>query len=148
MGIVERFGEYAQAFEKAYENDDWSVLEPYFTEDAVYDFVADPPLKGRHEGRAAMLKDFKELVDGFDRRFVSRRVDLLEGPLEKDGAVWARRAAIYTLDGAPEWCMEGEERAVFEGDRIKLLEDKVPAEGVERLNAYLGEHGGKMRPAA
>ena len=148
MDIVERFGEYAEAFEKAYESDDWSILEQYFTEDAVYDFVANPPLGGRHEGRATILKDFKELVNGFDRRFVSRRVDPIEGPVEKNGEVWMRWAAIYTLDGAPECRMEGEERAVFEADRIKLLEDKVPAEGVERLNAYLGEHGGKMKPAA
>lgn len=94
------------------------------------------------------MKDFKEIVDGFGRRFTSRRVEMMEGPIEKDGAVWMRWAAIYTLDGAPECRMEGEERAVFEGDRIKLLEGTVPDEEAQRVGAYLEEHGGKMEPAA
>ena len=37
MGEIERFGEYAAAFEVAFEKDDWSVLEPFFTENAVYE---------------------------------------------------------------------------------------------------------------
>ena len=93
MGIVERFTEYAQVFEEAYDSDDWSVLEPYFTEDAVYDFIAGPPLGGRHESRATILSDFQAAVNGFDRRFASRRLEVLEGPLEKNGEVWMRWAA-------------------------------------------------------
>ena len=41
---LERFGQYAAAFEQAFESDDWSVLEPYFTEDAVYESSASPSL--------------------------------------------------------------------------------------------------------
>ena len=146
MGIVERFGAYAEAFEQAYASDDWSVLEQYFTEDAVYNFIAAPPLGGRHEGRATILRDFQSAVNGFDRRFASRRIDLIEGPLEKDGDVWMKWAAIYTLDGAPECRMEGEERAVFEGDRISLLEDSVTDAEGQRLGAYMEAHGDKLKP--
>lgn len=146
MSMIERFGAYAEAFEQAYESDDWSVLEPYFTEDAVYNFIAAPPLGGRHEGRATILSDFQSAVNGFDRRFTSRRIELIEGPVEKDGAVWMRWAAIYTLDGAPECRMEGEERAVFEGDRISLLEDTIPESEGQRLGAYMETHGDKLKP--
>lgn len=145
MGIVERFGAYAEAFEQAYASDDWSVLEQYFTEDAVYNFIAAPPLGGRHEGRATILRDFQSAVNGFDRRFASRRIELIEGPLEKDGDVWMKWAAIYTLDGAPECRMEGEERAVFEGDRISLLEDSVTDAEGQRLGAYMEAHGDKLK---
>ena len=148
MNIVERFLEYAQAFEDAYDSDDWSLLEPYFTEDAVYDFVAGPPLGGRHEGRATVLRDFQAAVNGFDRRFSSRRVEFLEGPMEKNGEVWMRWAATFTPDGAPDCRVEGEERAVFEGDRISLLEDKASDEECQRLGAYMQAHGGKLKPAA
>ena len=148
MGIVERFLEYAQAFEDAYDSDDWSLLEPYFTEDAVYDFIAGPPLGARHESRATILSDFQTVVNDFDRRFTSRRVDLIEGPIEKDGEVWMRWLATYTLDGAPDCRLEGEERAVFEGDRISLLEDRVSDEECQGLVAYLEAHGGKWKPAA
>ena len=146
MGIVERFGAYAEAFEQAYASDDWSVLEQYFTEDAVYNFIAAPPLGGRHEGRATILRDFQSAVNGFDRRFASRRIELIEGPLEKDGDVWMKWAAIYTLDGAPECRMEGEERAVFEGDRISLLEDSVTDAEGQRLGAHMEAHGDKLKP--
>ena len=146
MSIIKRFGAYAEAFEQAYASDDWSVLEQYFTEDAVYNFIAAPPLGGRHEGRATILRDFQSAVNGFDRRFTSRRVELVEGPLEKDGDVWMKWAAIYTLDGAPECRMEGEERAVFEGDRISLLEDSVTDAEGQRLGAYMEAHGDKLKP--
>jgi ketosteroid isomerase-like protein len=145
MGIVERFGAYAEAFEQAYASDDWSVLEQYFTEDAVYNFIAAPPLGGRHEGRATILRDFQSAVNGFDRRFASRRIELIEGPLEKNGDVWMKWAAIYTLDGAPECRMEGEERAVFGGDRISLLEDSVTDAEGQRLGAYMEAHGDKLK---
>ena len=148
MGMVERFLEYAQAFEDAYDSDDWSLLEPYFTEDAVYDFIAGPPLGARHESRATILSDFRDAVNGFDRRFTSRRVDLVEGPIERNGEVWMRWLATYTLDGAPDCRLEGEERAVFEGGRIGLLEDKVSDEECQRLAAYLETHGNKLKPAA
>ena len=40
---IPRFGAYAAAFEKAFENDDWSVVEPFFHEDAVYEVALPPP---------------------------------------------------------------------------------------------------------
>ncbi|MEJ2088255.1 MAG: hypothetical protein P8Y69_07240, partial [Gammaproteobacteria bacterium] len=61
MGIVDRYLAYADAFEQSYEDDDWSRIEQYFTEDAVYD--GDPPA----EGRAAVLAKLKGGVDTFDR---------------------------------------------------------------------------------
>ena len=144
MGMIERYAAYAAAFEEAYESDNWSVLEPYFTEEAVYDFIAAPPLGGRHEGRATVLNDFKDAVNGFDRLFKSRKVDLLEGPVEKDGDVWVRWAATYELEGAPDLRMEGEDRASFAGDRIRLLEDRVTDEEGAKIGTYMAAHGGKL----
>ena len=37
MSIVDRYQAYADAFEQSYEDDDWSHVEPFFTEDAVYE---------------------------------------------------------------------------------------------------------------
>ena len=117
-----------EAFEEAYATDDWSVLELYFTQDAVYDFIAAPPLGGRHEGRATVLNDFKDAVNGFDRRFRSRKLDFIEGQIEKDGGVWVRWTATYELEAGLALHMEGEERAFFEGDCIRLLEDRITDE--------------------
>ena len=145
MGQSERYVAYATAFEEAYASDDWSKLEPFFTEDAVYEFIAPAPFGGKYEGRAAVLAQFKNSVNGLDRRFDSRKVEVLEGPVEKNGSVWIRWAAIYTLTGAPDCRMEGEERAVFTHDRISRLEDSLTASEAGRIGAYFAQHGAKLK---
>jgi hypothetical protein len=103
-------------------------------------------LGGAYEGRAALLAQFKNSVNGLDRRFDSRKVEVLEGPSEKDGTVWIRWAGVYTLAGAPDFRMEGEERAVFVGDRIRRLEDSITDAEAGRAGAYLAQYGAKLKP--
>lgn len=146
MGILDRYLAYAAAFEEAYASDDWSRLEPYFTEDAVCEFIAPAPFGGEYKGCAAVLTQFQNSVNSLDRRFDSRKVEILEGPSEKDGSVWMRWAATYTLAGAPDCRMEGEERAVFTGDRISRLEDSITDAEAGRLGAYFAQHGAKLKP--
>jgi hypothetical protein len=126
MDPIERFQQYADAFEDFFEKDDTTLLEPYFTEDAVYETLADPPLGECVEGRAAVLAYLKKSVDSFDRRFESRELEILEGPEVRDGAVWLRWRGRYRVSGAPALEMEGEETVTFEGDRIRRLEDRFP----------------------
>lgn len=145
MGKIEKYLEYAAAFEEAYASDNWSKLEPFFTENAVYAFVAPAPFGGEYQGRAAVLTQFQNSVNSLDRRFDSRQVEVLEGPLEKDGGVWMRWAAIYTLAGAPDCRMEGEERAVFTGDRISRLEDSITSEEAGRIGTYFAQYGTKLK---
>ena len=42
MDPLARFSEYAAAFEEAVRTDDWSGVEPFFTEDAVYEVTGSP----------------------------------------------------------------------------------------------------------
>jgi ketosteroid isomerase-like protein len=144
MSALQRFAAYAAAFEKAYANDDWSVVEPFFTEDAVYDAGLPALLAGRIEGRDAILAYFPDVLDRFDRRFASRRVELVEGPREDGDAVWLRGRAIYTADGAPDLAFELEETARFTGDRIRRLEDLYTDDEKDRLAAYMREHGARL----
>ena len=146
MGTIDRYVAYATAFEEAYASDNWSKLEPFFTDDAVYEFIAPAPFGGKYEGRAAVLAQFKNSVNGLDRRFDSRTIEVLEGPSEKDGDVWVRWAGIYTLAGAPNCRMEGEERAVFAGDRIRRLIDSITDAEASRLGTYFAQHGAKLKP--
>jgi ketosteroid isomerase-like protein len=143
MTQIARFLQYAAAFEEAYAADDWTKIAPYFTEDAVYEPLGafGEPIVGRGPLQAAL----KGMVDAFDRRFASRSVEVVEGPLERDGAVWFRWAATYTLAGAPPLRMEGEETAIFEGDRIRHLADRMAPAEVERVQAYMAAHGAKLR---
>ena len=144
MSKVERFQQYADAFEVAFEKDDWSAVEPFFTENAVYEIIADEPLGGLHEGRRAVLDYFKQALDGFDRRFDSRELEPTEGPIEKDGAVWMRWRVTYRVGDAPPLSMEGEETATFEGDRISRLEDRFQPNAGKEAALWMGEHGSKL----
>lgn len=143
MNPVECFKAYATAFEEAYASDDWTVLEPFFTQDAAYEIVAPAPFGGRQEGRSAVLAYFRDSVNAFDRTFDSRKVDLREGPTAREDGVHASWTATYSLAGAPDLIMEGEERAVFEGNRIQLLEDRISDGEAKKVTAYLAEHGPK-----
>jgi len=144
MDPVERFQEYADAFEVVFDTDDWSTLEPFFTEDAVYEIHADPPFGARTEGRDAVFEALKESLDANDRRYDSREMEYLEGPLLRDGAVWMAWRITYTAGDAPELVFEGEETAHFEGDRIVLLEDHFSEQTQKDALAWLGENATEL----
>lgn len=145
MSFIPHFARYAQAFEKAYASDDWSQVEPFFSEDAVYEVELPEPLGGRFTGRAAILDYFRRVLDGFDRRFASRTVSVLAGPREEDGAVWVRGRACYTAPGLPELAFELEETARFsESGRIVRLEDRYDAPTRAALAEYLRVHGPRL----
>ena len=141
---IPRFAAYAAAFEKAFASDDWSLVEPFFTESAVYEVGLGPPLGGRFEGRAEILRYFKRALDGFDRRFASRKVALVAGPREDGDAVWFRGSATYAAPGVPELSFELEETVHFEGDRISRLEDRYEPEVARALDDYAAAHGAKL----
>lgn len=144
MSLVPRFVAYAGAFEKAYASRDFTLLEPFFTEDAVYEVPLDGPLGGRWEGRPAVLGALESLTERFDLRFASRRIALLEGPRDEDGAVWLRGSAHYTAPGVPDLHFELEETCHFEGDRIRRLVDVYDAAQAKVLADYLQAHGPKL----
>jgi len=144
MSMTANFAAYAAAFEKAYISDEWSVVEPFFTEDAIYEVALDPPMGGRFEGRDAILSYFKVVLDRFDRRFESREIALLEGPKEDGKSVWIRGRATYRAKGVPDFVLDLEETATYEGDRICRLEDHYEPAMKQTIATYLTEHGEKL----
>jgi len=141
MSLLARFGAYAAAFEKSYESDDWTFVEPFFAENASYDAGAEIFLGGHFEGRAAILAYFKAILDAFDRRFDSRELELLEGPFEEDQSVRIRGSATYRARGVPDLVLVLDEIVRFEGDRIIHLEDRYDDDMKGALQAYLDDHG-------
>lgn len=140
MEIAKRFLEYAAAFEQTYEDDDWSRLEAYFTLDAAYIASGGPPLGGRWEGRDALIAQLRESVEGLDRRFDERTVELTGAPKISDETIEFGWRGSYRKAGLPDLVFGGTERATFEGDRIRLLEDEMD-EGVDReIMSFLEKH--------
>ena len=146
MDLVTRFGEYAAAFERAYQSDDWAQLEPFFTEDAVYEIEGSPPFGGRAAGRSALISYLEKSVNTFDRRFPKRSLQLLEGPTLRQGRVWMRWRVTYSGPGLPELVLDGEETAAFEGDRIQRLEDRFPPEAGPIAEMWFRGFGSRLPP--
>ena len=138
MGIADRYREYADAFELSYDDDDWSRLGQYFTEDAVY--KGDPDA----EGREAVLAKLKGGVDAFDRRMDSRSPDFQTPSIDGDTLTmkWTVR---YTKAGCPDLAISGIETAVFEGDRIKLLRDTFDPDAEKGMGEWMAAHGAALQ---
>ncbi len=149
MDPIARFQEYAAAFEDVVKNDDWTILEPFFTEDAVYEVKGAPPFAARHAGRSEAFAGLKASLDALDRRFASRQVELLEGPALRDGAVWFRWRLSYHTPGLPQLVVDGFETVHFEGDRIRLLVDDLPLEMAPITEYWFAQYGrGLGQPGA
>lgn len=138
MGIVERYLAYAEAFEESLEDDDWSHIEPYFTEDAVY--AGDP--EDAH-GRDAILAKLKQDVDAFDRRMDSRTLEF-EEPTVEGNTLRTRWSVTYTKSGAPDLVISGVEIATFEGDRIARLSGDFDPEAQKALREWMAAHSGLL----
>jgi len=146
MSITENFAAYAAAFEETYVDDDWSRLRPFFTEDAVYMTVSDDGTETRFEGIDSVLEGLRDAVNTFDRRFATRKVDVL-GDLEPtDGEIVFDWAAEYTASGAPTLRIAGTEHAIYQGDRIRHMKDVFKAGTTEMIAGWIAEHGEKLAP--
>ena len=138
MSILERYQAYAEAFEQSYLDDDWSRIEPFFTEDAVYE--GEPDARGRDQ----VLAKLKNGVDAFDRRMDSRTPDFQTPEVEGDTLTMSWKV-IYTKAGRPDLVISGVETAVFEGDRISLLRDTFDPAAQQALEKWMAEHGAALQ---
>ncbi len=134
MSILDRFQAYAAAFEESYVDDDWSRLEEFFTEDAVYE--GDPDARGRGE----VLAKLKNGVDTFDRE-MDRRIPDFQTPTVDGDTLTLRWTVTYEKAGRPDLALTGVEIAVFEGDRIALLRDEFDPEAQKALEQWLAKSG-------
>ncbi len=141
MDPIAAFAAYAADFERCVADDEWSRLERHFAEDAVYRVTGQPPLGGTWSGRDGVLEHLREVLDDFDRRFDSRRVEPL-GDFRVEGAAleldWR---GIYTLEGAPDLEIRGTERVELDADgRIRLLEDRMAPETDDVVLPYVARY--------
>ncbi len=139
MGILERYQAYAEAFERSYEDDDWTRIEQYFTEDAVYEGEPEDA-----SGRAAVLAKLKGGVDAFDRRMDSRAPDFQTPTVDGD-TLTMQWTVTYTKAGCPDLAISGKEIATFDGDRIARLRDEFDPEAQKRMGEWMAQHGAELQ---
>ena len=140
MEHARRFLEYAADFEETYEDDDWSRLEVYFTEDAVYAVTGEAPLGGEWAGREALLQHLHEIVDELDRRFEIRATEIVGAPKVGENSIEFDWRGTYKNAGEPDLVFGGREKATFSGDRIIRLVDTMEEGADQRIQAWLDAH--------
>lgn len=133
--VLERFADYAQAFEQAYATGDWVSLSPYFTEDAVYEIRMDGALAGEFRGRDAVLACLAWVTDHFDKCFASRRLVPLQPPTESQGRVRLHGVGLYRMPDGVCCHLVMEEHAQFRGERISRMVDNIFPGGVAEVAA-------------
>ena len=138
MSITSRYQAYADAFEDSYEDDDWTRIEPYFTENAVYE--GEPEASGN----AAVLAKLKTAVDSFDRLMDSRTLGLEALAVEGD-TVRVEWNVTYTKSDCPDLAISGRETAVFEGDRIARLRDDFDPAAATTMTGWMSAHSAKLQ---
>ncbi len=140
MEHARRFLEYATDFEKTYEDDDWSRLEVYFTEDAVYAVTGEAPLGGEWAGREAVLEHLNEIVNELDRRFEMRDVEIVGAPKVSEDSIEFDWRGTYKNAGDPDLVFGGREKAIFSGDRIIRLVDTMEEGADQNIQVWLESH--------
>jgi len=137
MPILDRFLAYAQDFEKTYVDDDWSRLQRYFAPDATYEVTgASPALL---KGRDAIFRGIKKSLDGFDRKFAKRELEIEGAPAVEGDTIMVDWLGIYTRPGAPALRVRGRSVARYKDDLIVQLKDEMKPD--EQLVKWFGQHG-------
>lgn len=140
MTLTEKLFAYAADFEKTFVDDDWSRLEPHFSEDVVYEVLNAASFSTRLAGRAAVFAGLRKSISGFDRRCDGRRLAVRRGPEERGNEVELDWEVTYSKQGAPDLLVEGTSLARFDGGRICYLRDSYPNGLNERVGAWIRAH--------
>lgn len=144
MDLAARFEHYADDFDRTVQDDDWSRIRTYFTEDAVREEHMPPLMSFRHRGIDEIIDQWRVMVANFDRRF-DRRVLVRLGPAQQDGLVVTLHwVGIYSIGDTPALLGEGVEIARFRGDRIEHLESKATDDTVERDIQWATKYGERV----
>jgi hypothetical protein len=143
---LERFLEYAQAFEKSYADDDWSRLEPYFARDAVYRVVGSTSWDCEVKGRKQVIAAMRKFVNEFDRH-CTRAIRPAGAPVVGQDTVRVAGIAAYTRGDSEELTLQIELIAQYRDGSIIRLSDVYPAENEARVRAWMEKWGQGLDPS-
>jgi hypothetical protein len=145
MDILPLFMAYARDFELTLADDDWTRLAQYFAADAVYEVVA--PFGCRLVGPPAIFKGMKKSLDGFDRKFARRDVEVTSGPDISGDQMALGWKVVYHQDGVPPFVLRGRSTVRYADGRIVQLADSYDASVATEFAAWQREAGLKLDPS-
>ena len=145
MDNLAQFMAYAGDFERTLKDDDWSRLGRYFCDDAVYE-VESSSFGCKLEGPTAIFNGMQKSLNGFDRKFPSRDIEVTSGP-EIDGD-WIRMswAVTYKKDGWTPYTLRGSSRVRYRAGKIAYLADSYDSTVDGVAQAWMRENAAILDP--
>ena len=143
---LQRFAEYAQAFEKTYVDDDWTRVEPYFAPDAVYRVVGSTSWDCEVRGRAQIVAAIRKFINEFDRH-CKRTVRPGGPPVEGADAVRVPAVATFTRGNSDELTLHIEMIAQYRDGLIIRLSDVIAAESEACLRTWIERWSPDLQPS-
>jgi hypothetical protein len=146
MEIMQQFLAYAGDFEKTLADDDWTRLRQYFADAAVYEVQAES-FGCRLIGPQAIFAGIKKSLDGFDRKFTSRDIEVTSGPEIADNEIAMAWKVVYHKEGLPPFVLRGRSTVRYAGDKIAHLADTYDPSVADELAAWQRESGLTLDPS-
>ena len=146
MDIMQQFLAYAGDFEKTLADDDWTRLRRYFADDAVYEVKAET-FGCRLTGPTAVFAGMKKSLDGFDRKFAKRDIEVTSGPEISGDEIRLGWKVVYSKEGLPSFVLRGNSIARYANGKIVYLSDVYDPSVVAEFNAWQRESGLTLDPS-
>jgi len=146
MDNLTRFMEYAGAFELTYGDNDWSRLHDYFAADAVYAVESDS-FACKLEGPQAIFTGINKSLDGFDRKFTARKIDLTSVPEIEGDEIRLGWKVTYEKDGLTPYVLLGRSRVRYRDGKIVELVDSYDPSATAAAMAWQQANGVALDPS-
>jgi hypothetical protein len=144
--ILQQFMAYAGDFERTLADDDWARLRRYFADDAVYEVQAES-FGCRLTGPPAIFAGMKKSLDGFDRKFSKRDIEVVSGPDVSGAEIRMTWKVSYTKEGLPPFVLRGRSMVGYAGDKIAYLTDMYDPSVAAELAAWQRQSGVALDPS-
>lgn len=143
---MQPFMAYAGDFEKTLHDDDWGRLRHYFADDAVYDVKAES-FGCQLSGPAQIFAGMKKSLDGFDRKFEKRDVEVTDGPQISATEIRMGWKVTYHHASLPQFVLLGRSLVRYAGDKIVYLCDSYEPSTEAEFAQWQQATGVELNPA-
>jgi hypothetical protein len=135
---------YAADFEASFKDDDWSRIHKYFADDSVYEVAGLAAFDCRITGPENISKGMKRSLDGMDRKFDSRTIEVTSELDTTEDSVALDWKVIYTKAGTPDFLLTGHSFARIKDDKIVEIRDSYTKEMEKAATDWMAEYGQDM----
>lgn len=146
MDIMQPFMAYAGDFERTLADDDWTRLRCYFADDALYEVKAQS-FGCRLTGPAAIFAGMKKSLDGFDRKFTKRDIEVTDGPDVSGEEIRMGWKVVYTKEGLPPFALRGRSTVRYADGKIVYLADSYDASMETEFTTWQRASGVHLDPS-